>query len=151
MDQYFLQRLWSTESIKSFVIKKNPYLWLKICTLIQRRTKAYPLENMFKFHGKVKRWKGTIPQKKIDHRLSFVYQPPVKAYGKCFQNAEIWHIVIAKRGAQWCCYRKWEINSGLGAASFNADLSKFNLIFCNHCVITYNSPGFLRALPKNIH
>lgn len=25
---------------------------------------------------------------------------PIIAYGKCFQNAQIWHIVIEKRGAQ---------------------------------------------------
>lgn len=43
--------------------------------------------------------KYTSEQK--DHLLFFfVYQSPVKAYGKCFQNAQIWHIVIAKRRAQ---------------------------------------------------
>lgn len=34
------------------------------------------------------RVKGNIPQEKKDHLLFFfVYQSPVKAYGKCFQNA----------------------------------------------------------------
>lgn len=46
---------------------------------------------------------NTSEQKDHHPLLLFVYQSPAKAYGKCLQNAQIWHIVIAKRGAQWCC------------------------------------------------
>lgn len=57
---------------------------------------------------------------------------PIIAYGKCFQNAQIWHIVIEKRGAQWCGATTGEMSCGLDAARLGADLSHFNLIFRNH-------------------
>lgn len=68
--------------------------------------------------------------------LSFLLlsSDPIIAYGKCFQNAQIWHIVIEKRGrgAQWCGATTGEMSCGLDAARLGADLSHFNLIFRNH-------------------
>lgn len=40
--------------------------------------------------------KWNTSEQKDHPLLLFVYQSPAKAYGKCFQNAQIWHIVIAR-------------------------------------------------------
>lgn len=58
-------------------------------------------ENNDNRKSSMKKLKENIPLEEKDHLLVFfVYQSPVKAYGKSFQNAQIWHIVIAKRGVQ---------------------------------------------------